>query len=124
LVDSHPDDGLDRDGEHAVPVEALTSRPLEALAIHHPGPHDDHRVVKRLLPADGQRLHNGRTLEASTVELNQKAACKAVVVTALNDRARSWWKRLGFEPFGPSDAASLDLYLLTADIEATLRQMP
>jgi len=61
---------------------------------------------------------------ATTVELNQKAACKAVVVTALNDRARSWWKRLGFEPFDPSDAASLDLYLLAADIEATLRQMP
>jgi GNAT superfamily N-acetyltransferase len=59
---------------------------------------------------------------ATAVELNEKAACRAVVVTALNTAARSWWQRLGFDPFDPDDPDQLDLYLLTADIEATLRR--
>jgi GNAT superfamily N-acetyltransferase len=59
---------------------------------------------------------------ATAVELNQKAACRAVVVTALTQSARSWWERLGFHPFDPDDPDQLDLYLLTADIEATLRR--
>ncbi len=58
---------------------------------------------------------------ATAAELNQKAACRAVVVSALNPRARSWWRRLGFDPFDPDDPDQLDLYLLTSDIEATLR---
>jgi GNAT superfamily N-acetyltransferase len=58
---------------------------------------------------------------ATAVELNEKAACRAVVVTALNPKARTWWKRLGFHPFDPTDPDQLDLYLLTAEIEATLR---
>ena len=57
---------------------------------------------------------------ATAVELNQQAACRAVVVTALDGSARSWWERLGFHPFDPTDDNSLDLYLLTADVEATL----
>ena len=57
---------------------------------------------------------------ATTVELNQKAACRAVVVTALTPQARAWWERLGFHPFEPSDPEQLDLYLLTSEIEATL----
>jgi GNAT superfamily N-acetyltransferase len=59
---------------------------------------------------------------ATAVELNEKAACRAVVVTALNPGARDWWKRLGFDPFDPDDADQLDFYLLTSDIEATLRR--
>jgi len=60
---------------------------------------------------------------ATAVQLNQKAACRAVVVTALNATARSWWERLGFEPFDPEDPGQLDLYRRTSDIEATLRAM-
>jgi GNAT superfamily N-acetyltransferase len=42
---------------------------------------------------------------ATAVELNQKAACRAVVVTALTAGAGSWWQRLGFHPFDPADLA-------------------
>jgi GNAT superfamily N-acetyltransferase len=59
---------------------------------------------------------------ATALELNEKAACRAVVVTALNPHARAWWERLGFHAFDPSDPDQLDLYLLTAEIEATLGQ--
>ena len=59
---------------------------------------------------------------ATAVELNEKAACRAVVVTALNQGARTWWQRLGFHPFYQEDPAELDLYLLTAEIEETLRK--
>jgi len=59
---------------------------------------------------------------ATAVELNEKAACRAVVVTALNPNARTWWERLGFHPFDPADPDQLDLYLLTAEIQATLRK--
>jgi GNAT superfamily N-acetyltransferase len=58
---------------------------------------------------------------ATAVELNTKAACRAVVVTALNAHAREWWERLGFRPFGTDEPDQLDLYLLTSEIEATLR---
>lgn len=58
---------------------------------------------------------------ATAVELNASAALKAVVVTALNDAARRWWRdRLGFTPFDADDEASFDLYLLTSTIAATL----
>ena len=60
---------------------------------------------------------------ATAVELNEKAACRAVVVAALNPKARTWWERLGFHPFYPDDHAELDLYLLTSEIEATLRKI-
>ncbi len=59
---------------------------------------------------------------ATAVELNEKAACRAVVVTALNPNARTWWERLGFHAFDPADPDQLDLYLLTAEIQATLRK--
>jgi len=59
---------------------------------------------------------------ATAVELNAKAACRAVVVTALSADARRWWQRLGFEAFDEDDEAG-DLYLLTADIEVSLRQV-
>lgn len=60
---------------------------------------------------------------ATAVDLNAQAACRAVVVSALHGEARRWWQRLGFEPFDPGDAESLDLYLLTADVEATLAHL-
>jgi len=60
---------------------------------------------------------------ATAVELNEKAACRAVVVSALTQRARTWWERLGFHPFDPIDPGQLELYLLTAEIDATLRRM-
>jgi len=60
---------------------------------------------------------------ATAVELNQKAACRAVVVSPLNPNGRTWWERLGFHPFYPNDPAELDLYLLTSEIEATLRKL-
>lgn len=60
---------------------------------------------------------------ATAVELNASAACRAVVVTALNERARAWWERLGFSPFEPDDANALDTYLLTTDIAATIERL-
>jgi GNAT superfamily N-acetyltransferase len=57
---------------------------------------------------------------ATAAELNIKAACRAVVVTALNADAFRWWQRFGFEPFHADDAANMDLYLLTKDIAETL----
>ena len=60
---------------------------------------------------------------ATAVELNEKAACRAVVVTAINEQARTWWERFGFHPFAPDEPGQLDLYLLTSEIDATLRRL-
>ncbi len=60
---------------------------------------------------------------ATAVELNTKAACRAVIVSAQHAVARGRWERLGFTPLGPASSQSLDLYLLTADIEQTLRRL-
>lgn len=60
---------------------------------------------------------------ATAVELNEKAACRAVVVTAINEQARTWWERFGFRPFAPDEPDQLDLYLLTSEIGATLRKV-
>lgn len=60
---------------------------------------------------------------ANAVALNEQAACRAVVVSALDDAARSWWERLGFHPFDPADPESFDLYLLTREIAATLESL-
>ncbi len=60
---------------------------------------------------------------ATAVELNARAACRAVIVSAIDQAARSWWERLGFHPFDPEDPGNPDLYLLTNDIEATLRAL-
>lgn len=59
---------------------------------------------------------------ATAVELNEKAACRAVVVTVLNTSARGWWEQLGFHPFEPDDPDVLDLYLLISEIQATFRR--
>jgi GNAT superfamily N-acetyltransferase len=60
---------------------------------------------------------------ATVVELNQQAACRAVIVTAFNERSGQWWQHLGFSPLDPTDPEGLDLFMLTADIEATLQHM-
>lgn len=57
---------------------------------------------------------------ATAVELNERAACRAVVVNALDDAARVWWEQLGFHRFDRDDPANLDLFLLTDEIAATL----
>jgi len=58
---------------------------------------------------------------ATAVDRNGNAACGAVVVTALNIRARERWERLGFRPFDPDQPDQLELHLLSSGIEATLR---
>ena len=60
---------------------------------------------------------------ATAAELNEKVACRAVVVTAFGESARRWWERLGIHPFAPDEPDQLDLYLLTSDIEVTIRQI-
>lgn len=67
-----------------------------------------------------------RHILLTAVELNLKAACRAVVVNALDSEARAWWHRLGFVPFGeaPDDPGYFDLYLLTRDIETLLDTRP
>jgi GNAT superfamily N-acetyltransferase len=57
---------------------------------------------------------------ATAVDINARAACRAVVVTALHRRARTWWERLGFHPFHPDDPTDTDLYLLASEIDTTL----
>lgn len=59
---------------------------------------------------------------STALELNENAACRAVVVSALDEAARSWWERLGFHPFDPDDRGN-DLDLLTSEIDATLRSL-
>jgi GNAT superfamily N-acetyltransferase len=77
------------------------------------------------------RHHSGRGVGTALVahvlatahELNLKAACRAVVVSATNTEARRWWERLGFHPFDPGDDGCPDLYLLTAEIQSTLHRI-
>ena len=59
---------------------------------------------------------------ATAVDMNRSAAMKAVIVTAVDEAARAWWTRFGFQPFSP-EPGCLDLYLLTKDIEATLGRL-
>jgi GNAT superfamily N-acetyltransferase len=95
-----------------------------AIARHAPNPVP--ALLLGRLAVD--RQHHGHGIGTALVahvlataqELNTKAACRAVVVTALHDQARAWWERLGFTPFDPADLQCPDLYLLTADIEQTL----
>ena len=71
----------------------------------------------------GLGTHMVKHILATAAELNVKAACRAVVVTALNPAAFSWWQRFGFDPFDAEDPTNLDLYLLTKDIAATLARL-
>lgn len=65
-----------------------------------------------------------RHVLATAVELSASAACKAVLVNALNVDAYRWWQRFGFAPLDAEDSGSLDLYILTKDIERTIRAAP
>jgi len=98
----------------------------EALARHAPDPVPALLLGRLAVDRRYCNLGIGTALTAhvvaTAVELNEKAACRAVVVTALNPRAREWWERLGFRPFDPGRPDQLDLYMLTAEIEATLRR--
>jgi GNAT superfamily N-acetyltransferase len=77
------------------------------------------------------RRHQGRGVGtallahvlATAQELNLKAACRAVVVTALNPVLRRWWEHLGFHPLDPFDATCPDLYLLTSEIQLTIARL-
>lgn len=60
---------------------------------------------------------------ATAVDINERAACRAVVVTALNSKARVWWTRLGFQPLDQVDPHQLDLYEMTSAIKATLKDL-
>ena len=53
---------------------------------------------------------------ATAIELNVKAACRAIVVTAMSPAARTWWERLGFAPLDTGDPDGRDLYLLSRDV--------
>lgn len=55
----------------------------------------------------------------TAADINEKAACKAVRVVALNAFIRSWWEQFDFKAFTPEDPECLDLYLLVSDIAAT-----
>jgi GNAT superfamily N-acetyltransferase len=61
---------------------------------------------------------------ATALELNTHAAARAVVVNAINPKARRWWEHLGFHPFDPDDEDRPDLYLLTTEIAETLAREP
>ncbi len=97
----------------------------DALAMHAPDPVPALLLGRLAVDRRYANLGIGTSLTAhvlvTAVELNEKAACRAVVVTALNARNRQWWERLGFRPFDPADQDQLDLHLLTSEIEATLR---
>ena len=97
----------------------------EALAKHAPDPVPALLLGRLAIDRRSANLGIGTALTAhvlaTAVELNEKAACHAVVVTAHNIHAREWWERLGFRPFGTDEPDQLDLYLLTSEIEATLR---
>jgi GNAT superfamily N-acetyltransferase len=60
-----------------------------------------------------------RLVLSKAIEVNATAACRAVVVHALDQEARGFWERFGFHPF-TDDPGEQDLYLLTSEIEQTL----
>ena len=71
----------------------------------------------------GLGTHMVKHILATAAELNVTAACRAVVVPALNPAAFRWWQRFGFDPFDAEDSTNLDLYLLSEDIAATLTRL-
>ena len=97
----------------------------DVLAMHAPDPVPALLLGRLAVDRRYANLGIGTSLTGhvlvTAVELNEKAACRAVVVTALNARTSEWWERLWFRPFDPADPNQLDLYLLTSEIEATLR---
>lgn len=99
----------------------------EALAKHSPDPVPALLIGRLAVDRSVSGLGIGTMFVAhvlaNAVALNAQAACRAVVVTALDDAARSWWERLGFHSFDPADPESFDLYLLTSEIAVTLESL-
>lgn len=99
----------------------------DALAKHSPDPVPALLIGRLAVDRSVSGLGIGTALVAhvlaSAVALNEQAACRTVVVTALGSAARSWWERLGFHPFDPDNPDSFDLYLLTTEIAATLESL-
>ena len=107
--------GIDRSAAPA-PVAKSSPDPVPALLV-------GRLAVDRSVAGLGVGTALVAHALATAVELNKSAACRAVLVTALNPSARQWWQRFGFEPLDRDDPDDLDLYLLTSDIEATLRSL-
>ncbi|MFI5266461.1 MAG: GNAT family N-acetyltransferase [Chloroflexota bacterium] len=105
--------GIDRSGAPRS-VTKTAPDPVPALLI-------GRLAVDRRYAAHGIGTALVAHVLATAVELNAKAALRAVVVAALHDQSHSWWEHLGFTPFDPNDPRCLDLHLLTDDIEETLR---
>lgn len=99
----------------------------EVLAKHAPDPVPALLIGRLAVDRKVAGLGIGTALVAhvlaNAVALNEQAACRAVVVTALDGTARSWWERLGFHPFDADDPDSFDLYLLTSEVAATLESL-
>jgi len=99
----------------------------EALAKHSPDPVPALLIGRLAVDRSVSGLGIGTMLVAhvlaNAVALNEQAACRAVVVTAIDNAARSWWERLGFHPFDADDPDSFDLYLPTTEIAATLESL-
>ena len=103
----------------------------QAIAKHAPDPLPALLIGRLAIDRTAAGLGVGTALAAhvlaTAVDLDQRAACRAVVVNALDDSARAWWERLGFRAFAPDDPAAdpadLDLYLPTTEVEATLRHL-
>ena len=57
---------------------------------------------------------------ALAVGLNAQAACRAVVVNALNQDSLAFWVHLGFHQFNQDDPDNLDLFLLTGEMQQTM----
>jgi GNAT superfamily N-acetyltransferase len=64
-----------------------------------------------------------RHILAVAVSINSVAACRAVVVDAVNADAYRWWQRFGFAPLEPDDESNRDLYVLTGDIQRTIEEI-
>ncbi len=58
---------------------------------------------------------------ATAVEINTKAACRAVIVTALNASSQMGGNASASTPSPQSDPTNTDLYLLASEIEPTLQ---
>ncbi|MGH3560303.1 MAG: GNAT family N-acetyltransferase [Mycobacterium sp.] len=80
-------------------------------------------AVDRRVAGHGLGTSLVRHILAVAVEINTAAACRAVVVDALNADAYLWWQRFGFAPLEPDDDRNLDLYLLTGDIQRTIDEI-
>ena len=99
----------------------------EAIAKHAPDPVPALLIGRLAVDRTVAGLGVGTALAAhvlaTAVDLDQQAACRAVVVSALDNHARTWWERLGFRGFAPDDPVGLDLCLPTTEVEATLRHL-